>query len=228
MHATLLLLTRAPDAGESAFRACCVEAATRLAAELPGLAGCVVNHVLDSARRMPVPRGAFAVDGLVQLAGDGRDWAAEPAYAALIESLRPCTTAILALDTRRHDVIAPPEPPRGGGSAPMAKRMSILERDSSVTLAGFQAWWLTVHGPKVKDVPELRGSRQYHLRGARPEWSAAPGAVWVPDGVTELWLEDMAAMERAFPPVRAAGVGAHAATRIARMTTLIVEDHRIL
>ena len=68
---------------------------------------------------------------------------------------------------------------------------SALKRQPGFSHADGKRYWLDVHGPIVAAVPGLRRYVQSHTidaayRYAEPRW----------DGVAQLWLDDVAAVER--------------------------------
>jgi uncharacterized protein (TIGR02118 family) len=73
------------------------------------------------------------------------------------------------------------------------KTLFQLKRKPGLSLADARKYWLEVHGPIVGQLPELRRYVQCHLVAeayeyAEPKW----------DGVAQLWMDNVAAMQRMF------------------------------
>jgi uncharacterized protein (TIGR02118 family) len=116
-----------------------------------------------------------------------------------------------------------PRPPVAEGSQ-YVKRMGILQRQSELSADAFRRWWLEVHGPVAARLPGLKGYFQnltYDVLGLESADSRGPLRC---DGFTELWFNDTAAMEQAFPLRTNTSVTRHANSHIAAISTLIVRE----
>lgn len=75
----------------------------------------------------------------------------------------------------------------------LTKTIFQLKRKPGMSLAEARKYWIDVHGPIVCKLPGLRRYVQSHLLDAayayaEPKW----------DGVAQLWVDDVAAMQRLF------------------------------
>lgn len=243
MTVLIHLLTRSTGAPAAAFRQAWREMQGPLLMRLPGLRAYVQNHVVDRAR-MPLPDGAdaaFGVDGIGQAwFDDDASLAvalASPEYRAACTLLPGFTRRGIAMVATRNCTLPFPGqepgtdlPPFVRLAPPALKRMTLLGRDRTLERDAFHAWWRDQHVPVVfeRQRAELRGYCQNYVHRGWAEHSG-PGdaAAVICDGVTELILDDHAAMERLFPPTRVNGVTSHAAARIATMTSCLVEADRL-
>lgn len=87
--------------------------------------------------------------------------------------------------TKDHVILDGPQTPN------LVKTVFQLKRKPGMSLADARKYWLEVHGPIVCKLPGLRRYVQSHLLDgaynyAEPKW----------DGVAQLWVDDVAAMQR--------------------------------
>jgi len=87
--------------------------------------------------------------------------------------------------TQDHVIKDGPQTPQ------LVKTMFQLKRKPGMSLADFRKYWLDVHGPIVCKLPGLRRYVQCHLidaayNYAEPKW----------DGVAQLWVDDVAALQK--------------------------------
>ena len=87
--------------------------------------------------------------------------------------------------THDHVILDGPQTPN------QTKLIFQLKRKSGMSLADARQYWIDVHGPIVCKLPGLRRYVQCHLvdaayQYAEPKW----------DGVAQLWVDDIAAMQR--------------------------------
>lgn len=201
---------------------------TSLLAKVLGVRSVLGNTVRSRDVPMPMPRGPWELDAITQMAFDS-DLQAEaalhsPALLLAIDAARPLLLDCLVLATQRVEVLACADAP-----PPSAlKRMSLLQRDPSVSTPEFQRWWRTVHGPRVAQLGTLLSSAQFHVHSAsRVISSGDPAWQQVPDGVTELRLPNADVMLDTFRP-EGNPITRHAATQIHRISPFVVEECRFL
>jgi uncharacterized protein (TIGR02118 family) len=89
--------------------------------------------------------------------------------------------------TQDHVILDGPQTPN------LVKTIFQLKRKPGMSLAEARKYWIDVHGPIVCKLPGLRRYVQSHLLDgaysyAEPKW----------DGVAQLWVDDVAAMQRMF------------------------------
>ena len=89
--------------------------------------------------------------------------------------------------TQDHVILDGPQTPN------LVKTVFQLKRKPGMSLAEARKYWIDVHGPIVCKLPGLRRYVQCHLLDAaysyaEPKW----------DGVAQLWVDDVAAMQRMF------------------------------
>jgi uncharacterized protein (TIGR02118 family) len=79
----------------------------------------------------------------------------------------------------------------GPQTTTQAKLIFQLKRKPGLSLADARRYWIEVHGPIVCQLPGLRRYVQSHLVDAAYEYAEPK---W--DGVAQLWVDDIAAMQR--------------------------------
>ena len=175
----------------------------------PNVRRAVLNTVLSSRPLTPMDAGDIAAYALLQI------W-----VEALEDPLRRTSGALglpRGYEVSRRVFIPPPEEPVS------LKRMSLLERASSLPPEKFREVWFSTHGPRVAaQAGALLGYCQNHVVRC---CLSAPHC----DGMTELWFADEASMFEALPPspVRSDAPTAHAGTFIDRITTFLVKEERL-
>ena len=105
----------------------------------------------------------------------------------------------------------------------MVKMMVLLTKRPALTSEEFKRHWLEVHGPLVHALPGLRRYVQDH----KISEFGVPGAVSIEadiDGISELWFDDLASLQRAFSSEASKALAADAALFIGRATFLVVEE----
>ncbi|AOV07485.1 EthD family reductase [Sporosarcina ureilytica] len=80
----------------------------------------------------------------------------------------------------------------------MITRMGILEKSNSMTEEEFNDYWLNIHGPLVRDFDCLRKYHQNHIVDREQRGISYPRSSQVVDGFSELWFDDVKAMENCF------------------------------
>jgi uncharacterized protein (TIGR02118 family) len=88
------------------------------------------------------------------------------------------------LVTNDHVILDGPQTPQ------LVKTIFQLKRKPGMSLADFRKYWIDVHGPLVRKLPGLRRYVQCHAIDAaytyaEPRW----------DGVAQLWVDNVAAMQ---------------------------------
>ncbi|MGL6043477.1 MAG: EthD domain-containing protein [Sandaracinobacteroides sp.] len=94
----------------------------------------------------------------------------------------------------------------------MIKLVYCIARRADVSAADFHRYWLEEHGPKVKAVAATIGASRYVQShsiapGMNAAFKASRGLADGYDGITEVWFESEAALEKALgsPEGQAAG-----------------------
>jgi uncharacterized protein (TIGR02118 family) len=119
---------------------------------------------------------------------------------------------------RRTSVVATEEVMLEGETLPgMAKAVFMVARRPGLTIGEFQQHWRQVHGPLVCQVP---GLRRYVLNSAiLAAYALRP---LTHDGFSELWFDDLAALQRAAQTPEWHAVQADAATLYADPVGLVI------
>jgi len=94
-------------------------------------------------------------------------------------------TRVEWLVTKDQVILDGPQTPQ------LVKTIFQLKRKPGMSLADFRKYWIEIHGPIVCKLPGLRRYVQCHTVDAaysyaEPKW----------DGVAQLWVDDVAAMQR--------------------------------
>jgi len=76
----------------------------------------------------------------------------------------------------------------------MIIRTGLIRNRDDVSKEAFERHWLNVHGPLARAVPHLRAYTQNHVVASHV---ATPMAMHRIDGVSQLWFDDVAAMDQA-------------------------------
>lgn len=142
--------------------------------------------------RVPFPNQNSPYDGAAEVWLENEaafgDVLADPAYrdGALADEPNFIDMSCTEWLTTEDHVFIDGAPPPGA-----VKMVFPLKRQRHYSRVEGQRYWLDVHGPIVAAVPGLRRYVQSHTidaayRFAEPRW----------DGVAQLWLDDVAAVER--------------------------------
>ena len=78
----------------------------------------------------------------------------------------------------------------------MIVRMGLLTRKPGTTAERFRRHWREVHGPLAARMPGLRRYHQNHMVDASPLGIGSSPEGWRLDGISELWFDDVASMEK--------------------------------
>ncbi len=126
-------------------------------------------------------------------------------------------------DRRRCSVVATEEVLQDGRTLPgMVKAVYIVARQPGLTIEEFQDHWRLVHGPLVCQVP---GLRRYVQNPAIPAAYALRPLTH--DGFSELWFDDLAALQHAAQTPEWQAVQADAATLYADPVGLVIAQEGI-
>lgn len=184
----LYFITRKPLLSDEEFHRYWREVHGPIAQKIPYL------QRYEQSHRLPFPGSNSPYDGVAEV------WLAdEAALAALRESPEYLRGALADepnfIDMNRvewlvtHDrvIVDGPQTPQ------QVKLIFQLRRKFGMSLADFRQYWLDEHGPIVCKLPGLRRYVQCHTvdaayRYAEPRW----------DGVAQLWVDDVEAMQRLF------------------------------
>lgn len=219
--------TRRHGSSREALHVALLRDAAEHVAGLPGVRRFTVNAVVNDAHRLRIARGPFALDAITQIAFDAGAEAARhaeqhPGYRRWQDALRPVANAVESLDIVQRVYVAPPDP-EGGQRDRLLKRMSVLCRAPHLSAEQFQQTWQDDHGPRVAQNPRLLGYIQNAVAGSGEATAPAPAC----DGITELWFENLEAMEAVLPEQTASAVTGNAARIIGNISTFLVREVRI-
>jgi uncharacterized protein (TIGR02118 family) len=76
----------------------------------------------------------------------------------------------------------------------MIIRTGLMRNRDDVSKEAFERHWLNVHGPLASRVPQLRAYTQNHIMANHIATSSAIHRI---DGISQLWFDDVAAMDQA-------------------------------
>ena len=182
----LYFITRKPSLSDAEFHRYWREVHGPIAKKIPQLRRYIQSH------RIPFAGANSSYDGAAEAWVDE-----EAALAALRQSPEYLNGALVDehnfidmtrvewLVTKDHVIIDGPQTPQ------LVKTIFQLKRKPGMSLADFRKYWIEVHGPIVCKLPGLRRYAQCHAIDAaysyaEPKW----------DGVAQLWLDDVAALQR--------------------------------
>jgi uncharacterized protein (TIGR02118 family) len=80
---------------------------------------------------------------------------------------------------------------------PVIVRMGLLRRKPDLSQAQFSDHWIRVHGPIAARLPGLRRYHQNHVVDSHQTVAGPSRSDDVVDGISELWFDDVAAMDDA-------------------------------
>lgn len=200
------------------------------AARIPGIQHFWVNVVFDATHRLSIPPTTFTVDAISHLSFADVEARAQaqrsPQYHEFCALFEPLLYSRVALDVTQSVFVAPPEMRAAGGQrARLLKRMSVLQRAEGLTADAFQRTWKQEHGPRVvSQGAGLRGYFQDEVVAVKEEYGEIESSC---DGLTELWFEDPAAMERLLPEKSLSAVTGNAARIIGGISTFLVREFQL-
>jgi uncharacterized protein (TIGR02118 family) len=125
---------------------------------------------------------------------------------------------------RRSSVVANERVVKEGATTPsMVKAVAMVARKPGLTLDEFQQHWFEVHGPMVAAVPGVRRYVQNHAiaeayAGNRP---------MTHDGFSELWFDDLAALQSAAKSPQWQAAVQDGRTLFAEPIALVIAHERI-
>lgn len=194
---------------------------------LPGLISRKVSLVFDRThRQLSMPPADIPVDAVTHLCFADYTSLRRALGCAAFRSRRDELARVMArctgLVVLSNEVIAPPVHAEGSSRL---KRMGLFQIKAGVSPEAFRRWWFERHGPSAANLPQLKGYVQNAVVDAIDELD--PGREHPAmrcDGVTELWFDDHAAMEAAFPHRTATKVTEQAASLTDRIATALVKE----
>ncbi len=183
---SLYFITRKPTISEAEFHRYWRDVHGPIAKRIRQLDGYIQSH------RIPFAGMNSTYDGVAE--GWLKDEAAMAGLRASVEYLQGALAdepnfidmnRVEGMLTTDHVILDGPSSPS------QAKLIFQLKRKSGWSLADARQYWIEVHGPIVKKLPGLRRYVQSHLIDAaytyaEPKW----------DGVAQLWVDDVAAMQK--------------------------------
>jgi uncharacterized protein (TIGR02118 family) len=106
----------------------------------------------------------------------------------------------------------------------MVKLIYVIAPKAGMSRADFQRYWLDVHAPIVKKIPNLK---RYVINLSQPR---SDGTVTAIGGVAELWFESLDAMKTALGTAEARNARADIQnfTEVARNISGLVDEHIVL
>lgn len=109
----------------------------------------------------------------------------------------------------------------------MIKRISLLTRKAEITRQAFSDYWLNVHGPLVRRLPNVIRYVQNHIVDDAHRHDLPSGGQAV-DGFVEFWFEDVETMDATFATQEAKELFADGAKFIESVTTFVIDEHTII
>ena len=103
----------------------------------------------------------------------------------------------------------------------MFKLIILLKKRENRTNTEFTKYWLEMHAPIAKKMPELK---KYVLNVVQQPPDREPEY----DGVVEMWFDDTESMKRAFASPEGQATQKDAQQFASKMTTLFIDEHAIL
>ena len=79
----------------------------------------------------------------------------------------------------------------------MIKRISLLTRKPGMSRGDFNTYWLEVHGPMVRTLPNVRQYIQNHIDDDKHRHDLPTGGQAV-DGIVEFWFDSVEDMDACF------------------------------
>lgn len=225
-YLSLQQLQGTADDGHDRYRELAADLAPR-ERSLPGLVSRTVSSVYDRThRQLSMAPADIPVDAVTRLCFADytalRHALASPAFERRREVLAQTMARSTGLVVLSNEVIPRPAAIEG---APWLKRMGLFQIKDGVSREAFRRWWFERHGPSAANLPQLRAYVQNAVVDAVDELE--PGRE-VPamrcDGVTEMWFEDHAAMEAAFPHRTATKITQQASGLTDRIATVLIEE----
>ncbi|QDM17179.1 EthD family reductase [Tardiphaga sp. vice352] len=109
----------------------------------------------------------------------------------------------------------------------MIVRMGLSKKLPGLSTAEFRRHWREVHGPLAAKMPGLRAYHQNHIVDKTQLAIDHDRGNWDLDGISELWFDDLASMDRAiasdaYPPTVADS------PRLIAATTVIVAEQTVV
>jgi len=184
MIKVIVVLKRRADLCVERFQAYWRDHHAPLVARLPGLRRYVQSHTLESGYRKREP----AADGIAELWFDGlaalKALAGTPELAAVLADEAHFIAEQSQTLTGEH-VIKEGAMPAGG-----LKNIEFVKKRADMTVADFQHYWRTVHGPLGASIPTVQRYVQCHTQAGAYARATAPAY----DGFALTWFADLEAM----------------------------------
>lgn len=109
----------------------------------------------------------------------------------------------------------------------MIKRISLLTRKPEMSRKDFNKYWLEVHGPMVRTLPNVRQYIQNHIVDDAHRHDLPTGGQAV-DGIVEFWFDNVEDMDACFATPEAKACFADGAKFIETVTTYVIEEHKVI
>lgn len=224
-----LSLQQLPDTGDAdgdRYRALAADLAP-LERSLPGLVSRTVSRVYDRThRQLSMAPADIPVDAVTRLCFADytalRQALASSAFQRRREVLVQTMARSTGLVVLSNEVIPRPAAVEG---APWLKRMGLFQIKEGVSREAFRRWWFEQHGPSAANLPQLKAYVQNAVVDAVDERDPARELPAMRcDGVTEMWFEDLSAMEAAFPHRTATKITQQASGLTERIATVLIEE----
>ena len=183
---SLYFITRKPSLSDAEFHRYWREVHGPIAKKIPQLRGYIQSH------RIPFAGANSSYDGAAEAWLDNETALGtlrqSPEYlsGALVDEPNfIAMTRVEWLVTNDQVILDGPQTPQ------LVKTIFQLKRKPGMSLGDFRKYWIDVHGPLVCKLPGLRRYVQCHAVDAaysyaEPKW----------DGVAQLWVDDVDAMQR--------------------------------
>jgi uncharacterized protein (TIGR02118 family) len=110
----------------------------------------------------------------------------------------------------------------------MIVRMGLLERRSAMSPTAFRNHWRDIHGPIAARLPGLRRYHQNHIVDAEQRGIDYPRGPVTFDGISELWFDDEASMQRAIESDVMQTLAADEANLIDDIHVITAEQHIVI
>ena len=221
-------LYKKPDWTTQEFRRYWIENHGAIAETLPNLLRYDQNHVVDRTQRgFTSPRGPENLDGVSMLWFEDeatmRAAINTDAGRALAEDEKILMGDINIIADDQTTIIAPP------ADGPMVKQLALIKRRPDVSAAAFQEAWSTDHARLVAQLPGIRGYRQNLIKHREaPKGNVVDYDGLPVDGMSEIWFDDLAALDAAFASPEGRALQAQTDQIISEITTFMIEVHVVV